>query len=97
MRTLTARLNWVSILAVITFSATVRADEPKVYFEKECLELFSTQPTRIKTAENETKVEESKGMIRFEKVVVTETRDGQVVETYIQIRNCRSLEAPSSL
>ncbi|MBY0371141.1 hypothetical protein K2X33_10675 [bacterium] len=90
---------WARLFVVLTILHTSQslADEPKVYFEKECLELFSAHPTSIQASQNETKVQEAKGMMRFEKVIVTETREGQVAETFIQIRNCRAMEPASPL
>ena len=89
MKFFTARL-WVLALLVFGNSSIAYGDEPRVYFEKECLALFSAHSAGA-MSENETKVDEGRGMLRFEKTVVTETRDG-VAETYIQIRNCKSLE-----
>jgi hypothetical protein len=62
--------------------------EAKVYFEKDCLALFSSHGSS-QLGDNETKVEESRSNISFEKLTVTESRDGVVVDTYIQVRNCR--------
>lgn len=83
---------WIALLALLASQLPLSAfgDEPKVYFEKECLAVFSSHSNGAQ-GENETKVEEGRGMIRFEKTVVTETRDG-VAETYIQVRNCHALE-----
>ncbi len=91
MKTLSVRW-WIALLALLASQLPFPAfgDDPKVYFEKECLAVFSAHLIGAQ-AENETKVEEGRGMIRFEKTIVTETRDG-VAETYIQVRNCHALE-----
>jgi len=86
--------TWAIIVAILaTYSTKAFGDEPRVYFEKECLALL-TSHSNPALAENETKVEEGRGMLRFEKTVVTESRDG-VTETYVQIRNCSSFQPAS--
>ncbi len=83
---------WIALLALLASQLPLPAfgDEPKVYFEKECLAVFSNH-TATSQRDNETRVEEGRGLIRFEKTIVTETRDG-VSETYIQVRDCHVLE-----
>jgi hypothetical protein len=71
--------------------------EPKVYFEKECLALFSAHRAPAALADNETKVEETRTQISFDKLTVTESRDGAIVDTYIQVRHCRPVEASEHL
>lgn len=87
---------WVIILFLIAVQIPVAAygteKDAKVYFEKECLALFASHALPSNLADNETRVEEKRGMVNFEKVIVTETREGAVVDTYIQVRNCRVSE-----
>ncbi len=89
---------WLALAAIaaLQFPTSAYGDEAaKVYFEKECLAIFSSH-NRTPLSENETKVEDSSGMMTFEKTIVSESRDG-VAETYVQIRNCKPLVAGKAI
>lgn len=102
MRSISIRY-WLALLALVAIQYPTpaygedEAKEPKVYFEKECLALFSAANASTQISENETKVEEKKGLIvSYDELVVTETKDGSV-QTFIQVRNCRDVRAPGHL
>ncbi len=85
------------ILSLASSHPSTAYADPKVYFEKDCLALFTSHQAPTHLANDETKVEESRSHISFEKLTVTESRDGAVVDTYIQVRNCRAVEANDHL
>jgi hypothetical protein len=77
-------------LLAFTSSSMAFGGEPRVYFEDECLSVYSEhKPAEL--SENETRVEERKILVSATQVTVQETRDG-VKSTYIQMKDCAKVQ-----